>query len=683
MAQNRLQVTDLDFDTIKTNLKSFLKQQTEFQDYDFEGSGLNVLVNLLAYNTHYNAYYLNMVANEAFLDTALLRDSVVSHAKTLGYVPYSKTAATASINLTINSGNTTLDTLTIPKGYVFNSKLVDKRIFSFVVMNGVTVTKSDTSYYFENLEIKEGQLMSYTFNYDESANPKSTFTLPDTSIDTSTITVSVRPSESNTSTTVYNKVTDILDVGADSAVFYLQESKGGKYQIYFGNGTVGRKIEDGSVVTVGYLSTNGELANKIDGFGMSSSIGAFTTGTISVVSVAGGGSDRETVDEIKSSSPVQFATQNRLVTKVDYESYIKKNYPSIDSLSVWGGEDEIPPIYGKVLISLKPKENYYITETEKTRIIDEIIKPKAIVSVSAEIRDPEYLYLILNSVVKYDDRKTTLNENSLRTSIRNAIIGYKNTYLNKFNSIFALSKLQDEIDNVSFNGIIGSETIVRLQKRFQPEVGTTSNYTINFGVPLHRGTITNRLTSSEFTTTDSSGVSRTAVIEEIPQSSTGISSIEISNAGYGYQTAPTVTITGDGVGATALAVIQNGRITEIKMTNRGSDYSRAVVTISGGGGYNASAAAVIDTKVGTIRTIYYDSNANRQVINPSVGTINYSTGVITINDLKILAVATPDGLIRLTLESESGIIESIRNTIITIDETDPAAVATQLLKVNS
>ena len=254
---------------------------------------------------------------------------------------------------------------------------------------------------------------------------------------------------------------------------------------------------------------------------------------------------------------------------------------------------------------------------------------------------------------------------------------------NKFNSVFALSKLQDEIDNVSFNGIIGSETIVRLQKRFQPEVGTTSNYTINFGVPLHRGTITNRMTSSEFTTVDSSGVSRTAVIEEIPQSSTGISSIEISNAGYGFQTVPTVTITGDGVGATAVAVIQNGRITEIKMTNRGSDYSRAVVTITGGGGYNAAASAVIDTKVGTIRTIYYDSTANRQVINPSVGTINYSTGVITINDLRILAVATSDGLIRLSIESESGIIESIRNTIITIDETDPSAVATQLLKVNS
>jgi hypothetical protein len=401
------------------------------------------------------------------------------------------------------------------------------------------------------------------------------------------------------------------------------------------------------------------------------------------VSIASGGSDRETVDEIKAASPVQFATQNRLVTKVDYESYIKKSYPSIDSLSVWGGEDELPPIYGKILISLKPKENYFITEIEKTRIINEIIKPKAIVSVSAEIRDPEYLYLILNSTVKYDEKKTTLDDNSLRTLIRNAIIAYKNTSLNKFNSIFALSKLQDEIDRVSQNSIIGSETIVRLQKRFQPEIGSTSNYTINFGVPLHRGTITNRLTSSEFATFDNSGVSRTAIIEEIPQSSTGISSIEISNAGYNYETTPTITITGDGVGATAVAIIQNGRITQIKMTNRGVDYSRAVVTISGGGGYNAAASAVIDTRVGTIRTIYFDADANRQIINPSVGQINYGTGVITINDLRVLSVSTVDGLIRLSLESESGIIESNKSTIITIDETDLSSIFTQLLKVNS
>jgi len=683
MSQNRLQITELDFDTIKTNLKSFLKQQTEFQDYDFEGSGLNVLVNLLAYNTHYNAYYLNMVANESFLDTALLRDSVVSHAKTLGYIPHSKTASTAVINLTINSGNSTLDTLTIPKGYVFNSDLMDKRIFNFIVMDEKTVTKSNTSYYFENLNIKEGQLTTYTYTYDEASNPKSVFLLPDADVDTSTITVIVKPSASNTTSTVYNKVTDILGVTAASEVFYLQESKGGKYQIYFGDGTVGKKLNDGSVVAVTYLLTNGNLANKATGFAQTSTIGGYSTSTIEVLSVAAGGSDRETVEEIKTSSPLQFTTQNRLVTIKDYESYIKKNYPSIDSLSVWGGEDEVPAVYGKVLISLKPKANYYITEIEKTRIINEIIKPKSIVSVSAEIRDAEFLFILLNNTVKYDSKRTTLSEAILKSSIRNAIISYRDTHLNKFGSIFALSKLQDSIDSISLNGIIGSETVVRLQRRFQPEIGLTSNYKINFGVPLRRGTITNKMTSTEFVTVDNIGISRTAILEEIPQSSTGISSIEISNAGYNYLTAPTITITGDGVGATAIATILNGQISEIKMTNRGVDYSRAVVTITGGSGVGSIATAVIDSRIGTIRTIYFDTNADRQIINSAVGIINYDSGVIEINDLKVLAVAAFDGLIRLSLETESGIIDSNKQTILTIDETDTTSITTQLIKVSS
>ena len=683
MSQNRLQITELDFDTIKTNLKSFLKQQTEFQDYDFEGSGLNVLVNLLAYNTHYNAYYLNMVANESFLDTALLRDSVVSHAKTLGYIPHSKTASTAVINLTIDSGNSTLDTLTIPKGYVFNSDLIDKRIFNFVVMDETTVTKSNTSYHFENLNIKEGELTTYTYTYDETSNPKSVFLLPDADIDTATITVIVKPSASNTTTTVYNKVTDILDVTAASEVFYLQESKGGKYQIYFGDGTVGKKLDDGSVVAVTYLLTNGDLANKATGFAQTAAIGGYSTSTIEVLSVAAGGSDRETVEEIKTASPLQFATQNRLVTTKDYESYIKKNYPNIDSLSVWGGEDEIPPVYGKVLISLKPKANYYITEIEKTRILNEIIKPKSIVSVSAEIRDAEFLFILLNTTVKYDSKRTTLSEAILKSSIRNAIISYRDTNLNKFGSIFALSKLQDSIDSISLNGIIGSETVIRLQRRFQPEIGLTSNYNINFGVPLRRGTITNKMTSTEFVTVDNVGTSRTAILEEIPQSSTGISSIEIFNAGYNYVTAPTVTITGDGIGATAEATILNGRISEIKMTNRGVDYSRAVVTITGGSGFGATASAVINSRRGTIRTIYFDSNANRQIINPAVGVINYDSGLIEINDLKVLAVAASDGLIRLSLETESAIIDSNKQTILTIDETDTTSITTQLIKVSS
>ena len=571
----------------------------------------------------------------------------------------------------------------VSKGYVFNSDLIDKRIFNFVVMDENTVTKSNTSYHFENLNIKEGELTTYTYTYDEASNPKSVFLLPDADIDTSTITVIVKPSASNTTSTVYNKVTDILDVTAASEVFYLQESKGGKYQIYFGDGTVGKKLDDGSVVALTYLLTNGNLANKATGFSQTSAIGGYSTSTIEVLSVAAGGSDRETVEEIKTSSPLQFTTQNRLVTIKDYESYIKKNYPSIDSLSVWGGEDEVPAVYGKVLISLKPKANYYITEIEKTRILNEIIKPKSIVSVSAEIRDAEFLFILLNTTVKYDSKRTTLSEAILKSSIRNAIISYRDTNLNKFGSIFALSKLQDSIDSISLNGIIGSETVVRLQRRFQPEIGLTSNYKINFGVPLRRGTVTNKMTSTEFVTVDNIGISRTAILEEIPQSSTGISSIEISNAGYNYLTAPTITITGDGVGATAIATILNGQISEIKMTNRGVDYSRAVVTITGGSGVGSIATAVIDSRIGTIRTIYFDTNADRQIINSAVGTINYDSGVIEINDLKILAVAASDGLIRLSLETESGIIDSNRQTILTIDETDTTSITTQLIKVSS
>jgi hypothetical protein len=290
---------------------------------------------------------------------------------------------------------------------------------------------------------------------------------------------------------------------------------------------------------------------------------------------------------------------------------------------------------------------------------------------------------LLNTTVKYDSKRTTLSETILKSTIRNAIISYRDTNLNKFSSIFALSKLQDSIDSISLNGIIGSETVVRLQRRFQPEIGLTSNYKINFGVPLRRGTITNKMTSTEFVTVDNIGVSRTAILEEIPQSSTGISSIEISNAGYNYLTAPTITITGDGVGATAIATILNGQISEIKMTNRGVDYSRAVVTITGGSGVGAIATAVIDSRIGTIRTIYFDTNADRQIINSAVGTINYNSGVIEINDLKVLAVAASDGLIRLSLETESGIIDSNRQTILTIDETDTTSITTQLIKVSS
>ena len=684
---DRLRVTELDFDAIKQNLKNFLKQQSEFTDYDFDGAGLSILLDILAYNTHYNAYYLNMVANESFLDTALLRDSVVSHAKTLGYTPYSTRAPVAIINFTIDSTTTTPATATLPEGYAFLSNQIDSKAYNFVVLNDTTVTKSNTQFFFENLQIFEGQLITYSFIYDQGSNPKQVFTLPDTNIDTTTIKVVVNPSSSNTATATYTKVTDVLDISSTSEVFFLQEERDGNFQIYFGNDVVGKALPDGAIVSVTYLVTAGTEANKANNFVATATVvdslnNGLSDFTITPVSAASGGADRESVDNIKFSAAARFSTQNRLVTFKDYETYILNNYPNIDSISVWGGEENEPPIYGKVLISMKPKENYYISEAEKRRIIDEIIKPKAIIAVQAEILDPEFLFILVDVEAQYDARKTTNTEAILKERIRNAIINYSNTFLNKFASKIIDSKLETAIDSVDTNAIIGNEIEIKVQKRFEPELNTPQSYNIKFNVPLHRGTVADRFSSTEFDIVDSDGIRRSVVFEEVPQSFTGISSVQVTNPGTGYTSTPTVTITGDGIGATAEAVVVNGTIQSISVTNRGIDYTRAIATISGGFGFGAEASVIIDAAVGSLRTIYYDTNAQRQIVDSSAGTINYNTGEVNIDDINILSVSSTDGLIRLTIEADEGIIESARNTIITVDETDPVSIVVNLTKVS-
>lgn len=683
---DRLRVTELDFDTIKNNLKSFLKQQSQFTDYDFEGSGLNVLLDVLAYNTHYNAYYLNMVANESFMDTALLRSSAVSHAKLLNYIPHSYNSPVAIVNLTVFTGTNTSGTMTVPAGYNFLSELIDGKSYNFVLNEDVTVTKTNDTYYFENLEIYEGQRVTYVFNYTQSSNPKQVFVLPDDGIDIRTIKVTVAPSSVSSTSTKYNRVTDILDVESTSEVFFLEENLAGKYQINFGNDVVGKKLPDGAVVTVNYVVTNGAAANKANNFlalqTINDSLGqTLSNFTVTPITAASGGAERESVDNIKFSAPAQFATQNRLVTFKDYETYILNNYPNIGSISVWGGEDNDPPVYGTVFIAMKPKNNYYISTNEKQRIIAEIIKPKAIVSTNCIIRDPEYLYLVLDNEVQYNPNKTTSSEESLKTIIKNSILNYSTTYLNKFGAKFVLSKVQEAIDNSQTASILGSKTNIRVQKRFVPSLSETKTYIVNFNVPLHRGGINDRLVSSQFDIYDFFGTRRTVSLEEIQGSYTGISSVSVTNPGTGYLTAPTVTITGDGTGATAEAVVVNGSIEKIVVTNRGTDYTRAIVTITNtGSGYGADASAIIDTRYGYIRTIYYDANAQRQIVNDNIGTIDYDKGIVTINAIKILSVSTPDGYIRLSFESDKGIISTARDTIITIDEEDPAAIVITLEK---
>jgi hypothetical protein len=673
---DRLRVTELDFDTIKNNLKLFLSQQSEFTDYDFEGAGLSTLLDILAYNTHYNAYYLNMVANEAFLDTALLRDSVVSHAKTLGYTPHSQRASVATINFTVQSSNSDQGTLTIPPGYSFLSNQIDNRTYNFIVLEDTVVTKANSQYIFENLQIAEGQLITYNFVQEQATNPKQIFTLPDPNIDTTTIRVLVRQSLSNTSFEVYNRVDDVNDVTGEDSVYFLQETRGERYQIYFGNGSIGKAIPDNSVVSVSYLVTNDTQANKANNFiataplvdSNSESINDFI---IEPIVAAAGGADRESVDSIKLLAPTQFVSQNRLVTKNDYGSFLQKNYLAADSISVWGGEEQPQKAYGKIFISIKPKDGFFVSETEKRRIITDILQPKNIVGTNVEILDPDFLFIKTNSIVKYDRSKTTRNASSIIDSVKNSIINYKNTSINRFGSNFVLSKLENQISTVD-NSIIGSETSIRVEKRIVPILNTTASYIIDFGVSLNRGTLLNRLVSNDFRISDG-GVIRIAQIEETPQSFTGVEQILITDPGFGFTSTPTVTITGDGFGATAEARIVNGKVQSIQITNRGVNYTQAVVSIRGGGGVGASATALVSGRIGNLRVVFFDANAEKRIIKPNVGNINYDTGLIEINDLNIISLVSGPFL-KIDVESERSIIESSRNIIITIDEFDPTAI---------
>jgi hypothetical protein len=685
---DRLRVTELDFDTIKSNLKNFLKSQNEFTDYDFDGSGLSVLLDVLAYNTHYNAYYLNMIANESFLDTALLRNSVVSHAKKFGYVPRSASAARATINFTVNSLNSTPGSLTLPRGYTFLSSLLDNKVYNFVTLEDTTVTKTGTSFVFSNLKIYEGFLSQYSFNHSQSSNPKQIFTIPETNIDTSTLKVTIQQSSSNTDTVVYNLASDVINLTANSNVYFLQEGINDQYEIYFGDDIIGKKIPDGGVINVTYLSTNGSLANRANNFVGTAPVSSFTTFSVIPVAASSGGSERETVDQIKFAAPLQFTSQNRAVTKNDYIKLIQQRYPQFDAVNVWGGEENIPPVYGKVFISAKPKLGFEVSDTEKDYFINEIIKPVSVLTVTPEFVDVDYNFIKLISSVYYDPTKTSLNLSTLQSKVTNSINFFANSNLNKFNSLFSSSKLRTDIDN-SDNSIQSNELEIFLSKRFRPVLNQTNTYVLDFGMELSRGTtLDNFYSSPTFTILDENLVQRTCFLEEVPSSFTGVETITVITPGSGYTSTPTVEVVGDGRGAKASAVIVNGKLSSVKVTNPGVGYTTAAVRIIGGGGTGATADSVLENRYGKIRIAYFKpdevtSRSTKVVLNFEknegfTGTIDYVLGKVTINDFAPLSIDNDFGELSINVRPKSTVLQSVKNKMLAFDQTDPTSVVVEL-----
>jgi hypothetical protein len=592
---SNLSVNNLDFDTIKSNLKTYLQSQDKFSDYNFDGAGLTILLDILAYNSHLEGFYNNMIANEMFLDSAIKRDSIVSIAKHLGYTPTSKTASTAIVD--INYGNTAgmvAGTSIVPIGSNFSASK-DGVIYNFTNLSVGSIDPT-ASPHVTGLSIKEGRYTSTTFVYDQDDSDQR-FIIPDEDVDTSTITVKVQTSPSDTTgyTNNWELSTDINDVTTTSKVYFLQEVESGKYEIYFGDDVIGQKLSDGNLITIKYLITNGVTPNDIGNTDKSGSR-SFSYGTgneVIVTSVASGGASRETLASIRKYAPRSYQAQDRAVTSEDYKSILKKDYPDVESINVWGGEDNDPPEYGKVFIAFKPISGTILTEETKDSIANTLISNKNIVAIDAKIVDPDFIYLIINTTINYNPRNTSLSEKALKALVSARIASFGDTNLEKFDKGLKYSKFIKDIDDTD-TSILSNETSLTMEYRLYPNLNQTSSYEIKLGNALlhpYDGYVSS-LSSSTFKYTDINNVEQIAYLKD---------------NGYG--------------------------------------------------------------KI----NIYYTVGSSPVLLKEGVGVIDYDSGTVNINNIKINSLID-NSFLKIKLTPKDKDIDSIRNKILIIDNTDSSAI---------
>jgi len=471
---NKLVVSDYDFDAIKLNLKSFLQGQTSFQDYDFEGSSLNILLDILSYNTHYLAYLANMSTNELYLDSADIRNNIVSLAKMIGYTPSSPRAPMASIDVTLN--NATGTSVTMSKGTVFTTT-VENTSYQYVTNSDVTITPSSGVYKFSSVPIYEGSLVTFKYTVDIN-DVDQKFIIPSANADTSTLLVKIQNSSTDTTTNTYSLAGGYNGVDASSKVYFIQEGQDGKYEVYFGDGVNGKSLADGNIVILEYIVTNKDVSNSASSFTLSGNIGGFSDVTITTISSSQGGSESETNESIKHNAPLQYAAQDRAVTTTDYETLVQSIYPNALSVSAWGGEDDETPRYGIVKIGVKAASGSTLTETTKADIVNKL-KPYNVASVSPQIVDPETTSVLLTSTVKYDSKSTTKSSDTLKSEITTTVTNYNTNTLQKFDAVYRHSKLTGIIDDVD-TSILSNITTIKIRKNFTPTLASSTKYDIYF-----------------------------------------------------------------------------------------------------------------------------------------------------------------------------------------------------------
>ena len=479
MSQHKLEVSELDFDKIKANLKTFLQSQTQFQDYDFEGSGLSILLDVLSYNTHYLSYIANMGMNEMYLDSADIRKNIVSLAKMLGYTPTSPRAPRASVDILINGA--TGSSVTMQKGTIFTTT-VETVDYQYVTNEDITITPVDGIYKFNNVTLYEGTLVTFKYTYDINDTDQK-FVIPSAFVDTSTLKVTVQNSNTDTTQSVYSLVGGYNSVASDSKVYFIQEGSSNKYEIYFGDGVTGKKLEDGNVIILEYVITNTVNSNGASKFALSGNIGGFTNVTITTESNSSGGAIGETNESIKFNAPLQYGAQDRAVTATDYETLVKSIYPNALSVSAWGGEDDETPQYGVVNISIKAKSGSTLTDTTKSDIVTQL-RPFNVASVRPVIKDPETTSVLITSNVKYDAKATAKTADTIKADVIDKLIAYNASTLQKFDSVFRFSKVTGLIDSTD-ESILSNITTVKIRKNLTPILLTKFKYNVYFRNALY------------------------------------------------------------------------------------------------------------------------------------------------------------------------------------------------------
>lgn len=687
IGKTALRVTELDFDSIKNNLKNYLRSQPEFTDFDFEGSGMSVLLDILAYNTHYMGYYLNMVGNEMFLDTAQIRNSILSHAKLLNYVPGSNQGALNKINIKVTPSNAedqSINLLTIDKYTRLLGRDVDGVNYPFITLYSNTAPKVTGTFNFENVFVKQGELITRQYLI-EPTNTTRRYEIPSANVDTSTIFVNVQESSSNTDTKNYTLAEDITELTGNSNVYFIEENENSNYTIYFGDGYIGRRPRDGNIVIVSYLDNVGQLSNNISNFVFAEPLGDKFSDNVIVTSVGSsyGGVDKETIEEVRFRAPYYYNTQNRAVTKLDYQTLLLKDYSFIDSVAIWGGEENDPVVYGKVFISLKTKGNYELTNFEIERIKDEIIRKRNVLTVIPEIIQPTFEFLNIKGTVNYDSKLTSLTSNQILERIKAAIFDYNSNELNKFESIYRKSTLQQYIEAAD-PSIISSDIDIYLQKRVKVDPNFARPFDLQWNIPIHRLTNSKRIsTFPAIQISDFTGIQREAFFEETPVTESGVYSVETVNGGFGYLNPPAVQILGDGSGAIATATVAAGSITKITVNNPGQNYTDATVSISGGGGSGAFARVRLQSELNNMRSFYYKGNGEKVIINSNAAQVDYVNGTIKVPETRIFGAVENDfyeeNVWSFTVPLEKDTVFPSRNRILSIDENDPRAILIEMI----